>query len=280
MSRQAYYQHKDKVFSRLVLEDFIEEYVREIREQSPGIGGEKLWLMYRDYFGKENSLGRDVFLDVLSSRGLMLRKRKRRCRTTDSSHQLPLYPDLVKNLLTTRPNQVWVSDITYVLTDEGFRFLSLVCDAYNREIVGWFVAPTLEASYTLEALKMACSHLGKSKVDLIHHSDRGVQYASIPYTCYLKKRNIEISMTQSGDPKDNAIAERVNGILKTEFLNHYQFRDINQLRQRVEEAIRFYNEQRPHRSLDMMTPRQAREKTGIIKKRWTCYKDAYRSAAP
>lgn len=237
-------------------------------------------MMYRDYFGQENSLGRDAFLKVLSLRGLMLRKRKRSCRTTDSSHHLPVYPDLVKNLLVTRADQVWVSDITYVLTNEGFRFLSLVCDAYSREIVGWFVAPTLEASYTLEALKMACSHLGKGKVDLIHHSDRGVQYASFPYISYLKKRNIEVSMTQSGDPKDNAIAERVNGILKMEFLNHYEFRDINQLRQRVGEAIRFYNEQRPHRSLDMMTPREVRGKTGIIKKRWKCYKDIHRSAAP
>lgn len=267
------------MFSRLAKECFIVEYVRGIREQHPGIGGEKLWLMYRHYFGTENSLGRDAFLEVLSTRGMMLRKRKRSCKTTDSSHNLPVYPDLVKNLLVARAGQVWVSDITYVLTEEGFCFLSLVCDAYTHEIIGWFVAPTLEALYTLEALKMACQGLREDKPMLIHHSDRGVQYACMLYTSYLKERNITISMTQSGDPKDNAIAERVNGILKTEFLNHYQYENITQLRRRVEQAIGFYNKQRPHRSLDMMTPVEVREKTGAIKKRWTCYKDAYRVAA-
>lgn len=258
-------------------ESFIVEYVQEIRKLDPGIGGEKLWLMYKDYFHSMKTLGRDAFLALLSKYGLMLRIRKKGCRTTDSSHGLPVYPDLIKELLITRINQVWVSDITYVrLSDGSFCFLSLVTDAYTHEIIGWFVAPTLEAIYTLEALKMACGDLADGHLVLIHHSDRGSQYASTAYTSYLKDLKIEISMTQSGDPKDNSIAERVNGILKTEFLNHYQFEDVAQVNERVRVSIEFYNNRRPHRSLDMMTPVQAREKSGVIKKRWISYKDAHR----
>lgn len=266
----------DTVFIRLSHERFLLEYVHTIRNQIPGMGGEKLWLMYREYFGIEHSLGRDAFLNILREQGLMLRKRKRSCRTTDSSHGLPVYPDLVKELLLTRSHQVWVSDMTYVWTHEGFCFLSLVSDAYTHEILGWFVGPTLESVYTLEALKMAYSCSNENKEKLIHHSDRGTQYACMLYTSYLKERNVQISMTQSGDPKDNAIAERINGIIKNEFLNHYQFEHITHVRQRMEQVVQFYNTQRPHRSLDMMTPAQVREKTGIIKKRWKSYKDEYR----
>lgn len=232
--------------------------------------------MYKDYFGSTHSLGRDAFLNVLRSHGLMLRKRKRSCRTTDSSHGLPLYPDLVNNLLVTRPSQVWVSDITYILTDEGFCFLSIVSDAYTHEILGWCVAPTLEATYTMEALRMACQRIDKQQVDLIHHSDRGVQYASMLYTSYLKEWKIKISMTQSGDPKDNAIAERINGIIKSEFLSHYHFENRSQVCQRMEVTVDFYNTRRPHRSLDMMTPVQVRDKTGVVRKRWKSHKDKYR----
>lgn len=277
VSKQAYYQWKDSDFYRLSLERFIIEYVRDIRLLDPKIGGEKLWFMYKSYFGSAYSIGRDAFLRILKQYNLLLRKHKSSTRTTNSSHGFPLYPDLIKNLLISRPYQVFVSDITYIPTHEGFCFLSLVTDAYTREIVGWFVGPTLEAVFTLEALKMACRNLPDTP-ELIHHSDRGVQYACGLYVSYLKNAHIQISMTQSGDPKDNAIAERVNGILKTEFLNHHQLENIAQVRCEVEKAVDFYNNQRPHRSLDMMTPVEAREKEGHINKRWKSYKDAYRSA--
>lgn len=276
MSKQAYYKHADNVFARLAHERFLLEYVQSIRALDPGIGGEKLWIMYKSYFGAEHTLGRDAFLAVLKGHGLMLRKHKKSCRTTDSNHGLPVYPDLIQTLLLTRANQVWVSDITYVLTNDGFCYLSIVTDAYTHEIVGWFVGPTLESTYTLKALKMACIRLKGTDIELIHHSDRGTQYASLLYTSYLKGLKIQISMTQSGDPKDNAIAERINGILKTEFLNHYQFSNMVQVRNRVSQAVDFYNNHRPHRSLDMMTPVQTKQKTGVIKKRWKSYKDNYR----
>lgn len=257
---------------------FIVEYVHSIREQSPGIGGEKLWLMYQAFFGPEYSIGRDAFLNVLRNHGLMLRKRHLSVRTTDSDHALMIYPDLINDLLITHPNQVWVSDITYIRIRDFFCFLSLITDAYTHEIIGWKVGGTLEASHTLAALEMAWQNKlkGKPTPDLIHHSDRGVQYASLLYTSYLKKYNIQISMTQNGNPKDNAIAERVNGILKREFLYFENFETIDQARNRVEEVIDFYNNKRLHRSLNMMTPAQVANLSGPIPKRWKCYKDKYR----
>lgn len=169
VSKQAYYKHVDGVFACLAHERFLPEYVHAIRKLDPGIGGEKLWLMYKEYFGHAHSLGRDAFLAVLKEHGLMLRKHRKGCRTTNSNHDLPVYPDLVRNLLLTRANQVWVSDITYVPTDEGFCFLSIVTDAYTHEIVGWFVGPTLESVHTLKALKMACERLEATDIKLIHH---------------------------------------------------------------------------------------------------------------
>lgn len=277
VSKQAYYQHTDDSFARLAREAFIVEFAQSIRTQSPGVGGEKLWIMHNAYFGPDHSIGRDAYLRVLGANNLLLRKRKKKCRTTDSSHNLPLYPDLIKDLLVERPNQVWVNDITYIHTAEGFAFLSLVTDAYTRRIVGWYLAPDLTAEYTLQALLKACKELKpEEKEKLIHHSDRGSQYASLLYTSYLKDNKIKISMTESGDPKDNAIAERVNGILKTEFLNYYHFENRAQAVLKLEEAVEFYNTRRPHRSLNMMTPTQAEQTRGGIKKRWKGSKDVYR----
>lgn len=175
-----------------------------------------------------------------------------------------------------------MSDITYIRIKEYFCFLSLITDAYSREILGYFVGPTLETCHTLEALDQALEKATNADVDLsrlIHHSDRGCQYASHAYTSALKQERISISMSENSDPRENAIAERVNGILKTEFLNHHVFEDIIRVREAVDEAVEFYNTQRPHRILDMLTPRQAAQRTGEINKRWISYKDKYRETA-
>lgn len=277
VTKQAYYKHSEKVIDHCILVRFILEFVRGIRSDDPEIGGEKLWYMYKDYFGSELSIGRDAFMGILGCYGLLLRKSRRSTRTTDSNHNYPVYADLIKNLLIIRPNQVWVSDITYIrLREKEFCFLSLVTDAYTHEIVGWYVGPTLEATYTLEAFKQAANGLKDDQLEgLIHHSDRGVQYACTAYPSELKKRKIQISMTQSGDPKDNAIAERVNGILKGEFLNHHTFEHIDQVRLAVDKAVAFYNYKRPHRSLDMKTPVQARVLTGLVNKKWKSYREEY-----
>lgn len=232
--------------------------------------------MYKEYFGQKYSVGRDAFLMILSQHGLTLRKNHKSCRTTNSEHGLPLYPDLVKNLCIVRPNQVWVSDITYIrLLNDDFCFLSLVTDAYSHEIIGFQVGPTLETVHTIKALEQASKRLSTNQTALIHHSDRGVQYASYLYTNELKRQGIKISMTQNGDPKENAIAERVNGILKQEFLNHYEFGSIEEARQAVTIAVNFYNTQRPHRSIDMLTPQKAAMQEGKLPKRWVSHKEKY-----
>lgn len=208
-----------------------------------------------------------------------MRKRKRCVSTTDSKHDLPLYPNLVKELIPTRPCQLIVSDITYIpLTREGerqdFCFLSLVTDYYTKEIVGYSVGDTLETKYPLEALEMGLKHYkGKELSGLIHHSDRGVQYASYAYTARLKDCKIGISMTESGNPKDNAVAERVNNTIKNEFLKGMEFHGISQVKEAVKAAVNFYNHERPHLSLEGMTPVQAAQCEGEMKKNWKSYRE-------
>ncbi len=276
VSKQAYYQYLDHGLENAAKVQFVLEYVHEIRGKDPGIGGEKLWVMYKSYFGVEYSLGRDSFCRILCVYGLTIRKRRKRIRTTDSNHPYLLYPNQIQDLIMEHPNQVWVSDITYIRIREKFCFLSLITDAYDKEIVGYYVAPTLQTEFTIRALQQALSRIEEAdRLDLIHHSDRGVQYASDSYTRLLKENHIRISMTEKGDPKENAIAERVNGILKHEFLEYRDFKDIEEVRTAVAEAVEFYNTQRPHKSLDMMTPMEASLMNGPIKKRWRSYREEY-----
>ena len=233
--------------------------------------------MYKEELADKYAFGRDAFATILSDNNLKIRQKKRRIRTTDSDHNYPKYPDLVKKLILDRPFQVWVSDITYIpIRDKRFCFLSIVTDAYTKEIIGYCVGDSLDTKYTLKALEMALSHIKNTTgLNLIHHSDRGVQYACYLYTNRLKKMHIKISMTESGDPKDNAIAERVNGILKYEFLNHLDFQDSKEVRKVVQTAVLFYNNERPHRSLAMMTPHEATLHPDEITKTWKSYKESY-----
>jgi transposase InsO family protein len=281
VSTQAYYKHGDTDLRKLAEEAFCVEYIKRIRQKDHGIGGGKLWQMYRKEFGEEHSVGYNRFYDIIEKYNLKVRKRKRRAKTTDSDHDLPLYPNLVKELIPLRPNQLWVSDITYMViylntqTDEyDFCYLSLVTDYYTKEIIGWCVGETLEAKFAIKALEMALSRLGDRRdIDLIHHSDRGVQYASYAYTDILRKHNIKISMTECGDPKDNAVAERVNGIVKNELLQGMSFFSIQEVRKALKVAIDFYNNERPHMSLEWKTPAEAALCSGEMKKKWTSYRE-------
>ena len=281
MSTQAYYKHGDTDLRKLAEEAFCVEYIKRIRQKDHGIGGGKLWQMYRKEFGEEHSVGYNRFYDIIEKYNLKVRKRKRRAKTTDSDHDLPLYPNLVKELIPLRPNQLWVSDITYMViylntqTDEyDFCYLSLVTDYYTKEIIGWCVGETLEAKFAIKALEMALSRLGDRRdIDLIHHSDRGVQYASYAYTDILRKHNIKISMTECGDPKDNAVAERVNGIVKNELLQGMSFFSIQEVRKALKVAIDLYNNERPHMSLEWKTPAEAALCSGEMKKKWTSYRE-------
>ena len=281
VSTQAYYKHGDTDLRKLAEEAFCVEYVKRIRQKDRGIGGGKLWQMYRKEFGDVHSVGYNRFYDIIEKYNLKVRKRKRRAKTTDSDHDLPLYPNLVKELIPLRPNQLWVSDITYMVIylnaqtgEYDFCYLSLVTDYYTKEIIGWCVGETLEAKFAIEALEMALGRLGgRRDVNLIHHSDRGVQYASYAYTDILRKHNIKISMTECGDPKDNAVAERVNGIVKNELLQGMSFFSIQEVRKALKAAIDFYNNERPHMSLDWRTPAEAALCTGELKKKWTSYRE-------
>ena len=266
---------------RIALESFAVQFVQDIRSKDRGIGGTKLWKMYKDEFGTSASLGRDAFLCVLRKFNLNIRCSRKGVATTDSKHNYPIYPNLVKELQVTRLNQVWLSDITYIRLlnnddEKSFCYLSILTDAYSREIIGWFVGENLQTSHTLKALEMAFKRLRNVKdINLTHHSDRGVQYASVRYTEQLHGKGIKISMTESGNPKDNAIAERVNGIIKNEILKDMEFKNISEVRKAVKSAVDFYNNLRPHMSLDMMTPVEAAKHAGILEKKWKSYRDPY-----
>ncbi len=208
VTKQAFYKYVDHSMDTHACERFVLEFVKRVREKDPGIGGEKLWLMYRNEFGTSSaSVGRDCFCAILSKYHLTVRKRFRAPRTTDSSHYLPQYPDLTRTLLADHPNQLWVSDITYItiwLPDGSyvFRYLSLVTDAYTKEIIGYCVGDTLGSCYTVKALEMAIGGIVGIEVNgLIHHSDRGVQYACADYIAILRHKGILPSMTENGNPK-------------------------------------------------------------------------------
>ena len=281
VSTQAYYKHGNSQMRKLAEETFVVEFIKNIRKKDRGMGGGPLWHKYTDTFGEEHSVGYNRFYDIIDKYGLKVRKKKRRTRTTDSDHNLPLYPNLVKKLIPLRPNQLWVSDITYMVVylngqtgEYDFCYLSLVTDYYTKEIIGWCVGDTLEAKFAINALNMALKRLGGNPAhDLIHHSDRGVQYASYAYTDILKANNIQISMTECGDPKENAVAERVNGIIKNELLMDMSFFSIDEVKRALKVAIDFYNNERPHMSLDWKTPAQAALCTGELKKKWKSHRE-------
>lgn len=251
-------------------------YVRDVRSRDRGIGGQKLWHMYRRDFGDNFPVGRDRFYDVLAKYGLKLRRKQRTTRTTNSEHGYRLYPNLVRDFIPTAPNQLWVSDISYIVIraedyNPRFCYLSLVLDAYSEEIVGWSLGTTLETIYPLEALRMALHRLEEG-AKLIHHSDRGCQYASGEYVSLLKEYGIQISMTESGDPKENAQAERINNTMKNELLMGLRFESEAEAREAIAKAVDFYNNERPHMSIDMKTPAEAAICTGELKKWWHSYR--------
>lgn len=214
-------------------------------------------------------MGRDAFFELLRETGLLVRRKRYRARTTFSCHRFRKYPDLIKDLVPGRPEQLWVSDITYIRIRQDFAYLSLITDAYSRKIIGFSISHDLSTDSCLKALRMALATRLTGR-PLIHHSDRGTQYCSKAYTELLKRKGIDISMTQSGNPRDNAIAERVNGILKMELLKE-SYDSINIADQSVKQAISIYNTLRPHSSLDMTTPEKAHEMTGPIRRRWQNY---------
>ena len=239
------------------------------------MGTRKLYEMLHPFMQEHAiKMGRDVLFNLLSANHLLVRRRKRRIRTTNSFHWLRKYPNLIRGFVPTAINQLWVSDITYWKLEENPVYISFITDAYSHKIVGYQVADTMEAIETVRALQMAISSLGAERpLNLLHHSDRGIQYCSQSYIKLLKENGIQISMTENGDPLENAIAERVNGIIKDEYLDNYQVSTINQAKELLKAVIELYNTERPHMSISNFTPNHIHQsKTKIqTEKLWKNY---------
>ena len=255
VTRQAYYQHFWREEFIGTEHHLILQEVHRIRGRHRHMGGRKLYEMLQPFLLEHQiKMGRDALFDLLQSNHLLVRRRKRRVHTTHSFHWLRKYPNRIKGFSPVAPNQLWVSDITYWKTAGGCLYISLITDAFSHKIVGYHVAENLEAVQTLQALRMAVSSLPKDHRGLTHHSDRGIQYCSGEYVELLRLHNIEISMTENGDPRENAIAERINGILKEEYLYDCVVRDTAHARSVLELAVKLYNEERPHMSCGYKTP--------------------------
>jgi putative transposase len=274
-TRHAYYDSLWRKESSLVKEDIILQEVINIRKDLPRLGTRKLhFVIQNKLISHQISFGRDYLFDLLSEHKLLIRQRKRKAITTDSRHWMRKYSNLVKRLEITRPEQVWVSDITYIRLTNQWGYLSLITDAYSRKIMGYCFRQDLAAEGCIEALKMALNNRFYNQ-SIIHHSDRGSQYCSHNYVDLLLKNNIAISMTENGDPYENALAERMNGIIKTEFNLYSSLLGFEQTRNKISKSIKSYNELRPHASCDYLTPNQAHLQSDILNKRWKNYNKSF-----
>lgn len=256
ISRQAYYKSEKLESEKQLSTKLCLDRVKKIREDQSKIGCRKLYyLMSDDLNSFSYKFSRDKLFDLLRDNSLLVKKKRRYVVTTDSNSLNPIYPNLLKNKQVTRPNEVWVTDITYIRLEKGFAYLSIVSDLYSRKILGYNVSKDLSTKGPFQALKMAITVSNvKDFHEIIHHPDRGCQYRSIEYTKYLKNKGFTISMSRRGNPYDNAVMERINGILKDEFLLSETFSDIQTVKKTVKQAITIYNEERPHLSLMYKTP--------------------------
>jgi len=224
-------------------------------------------------------IGRDYLFDLLDSYKLLIRRRKRKAITTDSRHWMHKYGNLVRELVCIRPEQLWVSDMTYIRMGNQWGYLSLITDAYSRKIMGYCLRMDMLAQGCVDALQMALDNRTHPDSALIHHSDRGSQYCSAAYVGLLMKNHIAISMTENGDPYENALAERMNGILKSEFNLYSSQLGFEQTGALITASITAYNQERPHGSCDFLTPEQAHQRQGPLKKRWKQYPQKWQKQA-
>ena len=252
-TRQAYYRGYRRGYESSVETDRILDAVRQIRRRHPRMGVRKLKVMLERDFGMR--VGRDSLFGIMREAGLLVRRRQRHRRTTFSGHGLRTYPNMAREVVPSRPDEVWVTDITYLCVGGHSRYIFLVTDVYSRMVVGWKVADNMHASNAVEALRMALRGRNPQyrHLPVIHHSDRGSQYCSMQYVNLMRRHNMIISMTESGDPRDNAVAERVNGTVKNEYL-YPLGAELAGLGMRLYRAIHRYNAERPHLSLNMNTP--------------------------
>lgn len=270
ITRQAFYQHFWNLTDITIEQELVLVQVREIRKRHPVIGCRKLYCLLQPFLlAHQIKMGRDALFNLLSDNKLLVKKRRWTVHTTQSQHWLKKYPNLIMQWQPQKPVELWVADITYVPIENGFLYLNLLTDAYSHKIVGHCIATTLEAINTTKALQMALQNHAVAPHQLIHHSDRGLQYCSSEYVTELKKHNIKISMTQSGDPLENAVAERINGIIKEEYLNHFKITNHKQATELLSVVVDRYNKERPHQSINMLTPEIVHEKQILVNRRWS-----------
>ena len=272
-SRPAYYQHENRQFTSEQREECVLDLVAEVREDHPRMGGKKLYYLLKEQLVKQGiKLGRDALFDLLAANNLLIRRRKHKAITTFCRHKFRKYPNLIKNLTPLRPNQVWVADITYWFTEAGCLYLSLLTDAYSHRIMGFAVAETLATVHSRRALGMALHQLSKrAGRHLIHHSDRGIQYGRQEYLAPLAAWHVQVRMTENSDPLENPVAERINGILKQEYLSHQPVRSVEEAQQHLERAVFLYNYKRPQLSCNYQSPDEAHRSGGPLERRWKNY---------
>jgi putative transposase len=252
--------------------------VHQLRSQLPRLGTRKLQYKLTPLLAAHGlTIGRDYLFDLLDCHKLLIRQRKRKAITTDSRHWMHKYTNLVRDLACTRPEQLWVSDITYIRMGTQWGYLSLITDAYSRQIMGYCLRTDMAAQGCVDALQMALDNRQYPNEPLIHHSDRGSQYCSAAYVGLLIGNRMAISMTENGDPYENALAERMNGIIKAEFNLYNSQLGFEATGQLINTSITAYNEQRPHGSCDFLTPQQAHQQQGTLKKRWKQYPQKWKN---
>jgi transposase InsO family protein len=272
-TRHAYYDHQWRRQDQTLKDDIILQLVHKIRNTSlPRLGTRKLLVLLKpELDAHQIKIGRDYLFDLLEEHKLLIRRRKRKVFTTDSRHWMRKYANLTRELIITRPEQLWVSDITYIRVGNQWGYLSLITDAYSRKIMGIGFRNDLLALGCLEALQMAYDNRSYGQHSLIHHSDRGCQYCCKDYVDLLNAHHIAISMTERGDPYENALAERMNGIIKEEFNLYSSPENFENTYQHILKSVTAYNAIRPHGSCNNLTPCQAHTKEGELKKTWKNY---------
>jgi len=273
VNRQVYYRNIKNIKRRKSRAVQVIELVESVRLQMPKIGTRKLYFLLEDEL-KQLKVGRDMLFRILKANHMLIIPKRRYHITTNSHHRFRKHKNLIENVVPEKPEQIWVSDITYVGNRQNPMYLAIVTDAYSKQIMGHDLSNSLDVSGSLRALKMAVKNRKYKNNVVTHHSDRGLQYCSNEYQRLLKRSKLNCSMTESYDPYANAVAERVNGILKGEFIGYKNNHSLNIMKKIVDDSIDIYNEQRPHFSCYYKTPKQMHQQNVIKIK---TYKNKYPS---
>ena len=271
-TRQAFYKSRSKKERLLFDASIIIGLVIRERQTAKRVGTRRLLLILEVELLTHNiKIGRQRFNEILRDNDLLIKRRKRKPKLTDSRHKLPLFANKARSLSINCSEQLWVSDITYIKVRDVFCYLILITDAYSRKVMGYNFARTMDTAFCLEALDQALELRSYPERELMHHTDRGTQYCSFDYTDKLKLSNIIISMTERGDPLENPLAERMNRTFKDVFGLDENFGTYQKAQQQIDKSVAYYNTRLPHSSIDYLTPQDAHHRRGHLKKHWTYY---------